>query len=262
MTVFTDDAGREVELPVTPTRVVSLVPSLTETLVAWGQLERLVGITKYCVHPKEALRGLTRVGGTKDPDVAAIEALDCDLVLVNAEENRREDVERLQRSVPCWVTYPRTVADAADMLERLGPALGCEQAAAATVASIRAELERPQRISAGQSAVYLIWREPYMSINADTYIHDVLDRLGLRNLTADRTERYFELSAEEIADLDPDWLLLPSEPYPFLERDVAGVAADTGLPAERVRVLPGEEYCWHGLRSASVFATHRRLFQA
>ena len=260
MTLFRDDVGREVEIAEPPRRIVSLVPSLTETLAAWGELDRVVGITKYCVHPKEELRQLPRVGGTKDPDLAAIEALRCDLVLANAEENRREDVDALARHMPVWVTYPRTLADAADMLERLGPALGCDDAARRSVNSIRDELARPETISGGETAVYLIWREPYMTINADTYIHDVLARLGIVNLTAEESERYPEISAERIRELDPDWLLLPSEPYPFLERHVAEVAADTGLPADRIRLLPGEEYCWHGVRSATVFDTHRSLF--
>jgi iron complex transport system substrate-binding protein len=263
-----DDLGRGIRLAEPARRIVSLVPSLTETFIGWGLRERLVGITDYCVLPKEDVRGLHRIGGTKNPRVEEIAALAPDLVIANAEENRREDVERLEAlGAPSWVTFPKTVAQVPDMLRRLGAALGATDAAEEDARRIDAELALAQGASnplvargAGRRAVYLVWREPYMSVGADTYIHDVLVTLGFENVFASRAARYFEVAAGEIRDEAPDWLLLPSEPYPFSMRHARELALATGIGLERVKLLPGEDYCWFGCRTAHVFATHRRIF--
>ena len=255
-----DDVGRSVVVDVPPRRIVSLVPSLTETVVRWGLGDHVVGVTKYCIHPKSVTRPIPKIGGTKDPDLEAIRALKPDIVLANAEENRREDVEALEGDIPCWVTFPRTVPEVAESLERMGTALGCEPVALDTVQTIRRELHDFEPPEDRLRVAYLIWRDPYMSISRDTYIADVLDRLGCENVFADHTDRYFEVTTSDLVDRAPDRIVLPSEPYPFRRRHARTLAEEIGFDESRMMLVPGEDYCWFGSRTAEVFATHRRIF--
>jgi ABC-type Fe3+-hydroxamate transport system substrate-binding protein len=213
------------------TRVVSLVPSVTETLLAWGV--RPAAVTRFCEQP-----GLPTVGGTKDPDVAAIVALEPDLVVVNDEENRRADADALAAAgVPLHVTTVRSVADVAPFLAALADAVGVE-APPTTIA--RPPAARSRR------AFVPIWRRPWMTLNADTYGSSVLEVLGVTNVYAGAAERYPTLELEEAAARHPDVVLAPSEPYPFQERHVAelrAVAAD-------VRLVDGRDLFWWGARTA------------
>lgn len=252
-------------------RIVSLVPSLTETLILWGKKPILVGITDYCVLPKEAVRDIPRIGGTKDPKIEKIAALAPDLVLANAEENRKEDIDALEaRGIACWTTFPKTVAGVRRMIERLAPVLGLDEHADEFLRAVDSELD-PRQSSAnpifadrtiGRRVAYLIWRDPWMTINSDTYIHDVLLQLGFANVFADRPERYFTITMDDLAKERPDWVILPSEPFPFAPRHAREIAEATAIPIERFLLAPGEDYCWFGARTAQVFGTHRRLLQA
>lgn len=262
MAAHEDDLGRPHEFTTPPRRIVSLVPSLTETLVHWEVKDRIAGCTVYCVLPKAVVKDIPKIGGTKDPDIRAIRALEPDLVLANAEENRKEDVLAIEAFAPVWVTFPKTVADCPSMLRRLGRAVGAPVAAERDAASIERELDAHRAWTGAprSRAAYLIWREPWMSINRDTYIHDVLRANGMTNVFGGKSERYFETTLEEIRAAAPDYVILPSEPFPFAARHAREVAAGTGLSIDRVRLAPGEDYCWFGFRTAQVFETHRRLF--
>ena len=142
-TQIADDMGFRVELERPPSRIVSLVPSLTETLFALGFNSEVVGITKFCVEPAEAVASITKVGGTKNPDVRAILKLEPELVIANAEENRREDIERIRAGgIAVFTTYPRTVPGAVESILRLGRVLGRESGAAALAKQDHAGGER------------------------------------------------------------------------------------------------------------------------
>lgn len=252
-------------------RIVSLVPSLTETLILWGKKSLLCGITDYCVLPKEAVRDIPRIGGTKDPDIEKIAALAPDLVLANAEENRKEDIEKLEaRGIACWTTFPKTVVGVKTMVERLLPVLGLDDHARPFLMDLDRELGEGRSLTnpifgdpkIGRRAAYLIWRDPWMTINRDTYIHDVLIQLGFLNVFADRPERYLTIGLGEVAERRPDWVILPSEPFPFAPRHAREIAEATGIGVDRMLLAPGEDYCWFGARTAQVFETHRRLLGA
>ncbi len=227
-------------------RVVSLCPSITESLVALGLAEALVGITRFCIHPKDVVRGVRKVGGTKDPDLAAILALKPDLVFLNEEENRREDFEILSKHLQVETSLIRRVDEVPEHLLRLGALTGAVDAS-----KIEAELLQQALATLMPrfefSYAYLIWREPWMSVSNDTYVADLVGRAGGRNVFAGAQDRYPSLSLTELVQLSPQVVLLPDEPFPFKERHATEIKAL--LPDAHVRLVSGDDCCWHGVRS-------------
>jgi ABC-type Fe3+-hydroxamate transport system substrate-binding protein len=262
VTALVDASGVALALSRPPRRIVSLIPSTTETLCALGLADALVGVTVYCREPADIVRTKTRIGGEKDPDLAKIRALAPDLVVANVEENVREHIEALRASgVPVWVTYPRTVAGAIGMIRELGAVTGAVERASA----IAGELERLHAevatASAGRRPVpvfYAIWREPYMTVGPDTYVHDVLRVCGGANVFADRGERYPTVSLDEVAARRPEVILLPDEPFRFRPAHVADFAPYADVPAvreKRIRLVDGKPFSWHGPRLADALRT-------
>jgi len=227
-------------------RLVSLCPSITESLVALGLRDELVGVTRYCIHPREALDGLPRVGGTKNPDLPTILAARPDLVFANAEENRRADVLALEAAVPVDVSEPHRVADIPPLLRRFGRLTGREEAAEAWALKIEAALELS---SGGPAFTYacLIWKRPWMTVSDETYVADLLLTAGGRNVFGGLARRYPEVTEGELVAAAPDVLLLPDEPYPFREEDARFWRAS--LPRARVLLVSGDDLCWHGVRT-------------
>ncbi len=231
-----DDLGADVSLDAPARRVVSLVPSLTESIAA-TRPEALVGATDWCTHPADL--GVERVRGTKNPDVARIVALAPDLVLANQEENRRLDVERLRAAgVPVWVTVTETLDGALDSLRRLfadglgWPVPGWVDDCAAAWAPrvpIRARVAIP------------IWRDPWMVVGTRTFTGDLARRAGLANVFDDAAERYPHVDVADIGGRRPDLVLLPDEPYVFTADD--GPEAFPGLPCA---LVDGRSLTWYG----------------
>ena len=211
-------------------RVVSLVPSLTETLLAWGVVP--VGVTRFCEHP-----GLPAVGGTKDPDVAAVAALEPDLVVVNDEENRREDFDALVAAgLDVHAVPVRSVADVAPALAVLRHRLGLPPAPAPR--------PRPPDPVPTTRAFVPVWRRPWVALGADTYGSSVLAALGVANVFGEGAERYPSTTLEAAAATRPDVVLAPSEPYPFRERHRAELAA-----VAPVVLVDGQDLFWWGART-------------
>ncbi|GAB4509202.1 MAG: helical backbone metal receptor [Anaerolineae bacterium] len=275
------------EIPVEspPQRVVSLVPSVTESLFDLNLGGRVVGITDYCLHPADQLVGLPRVGGTKNPDIEAIIALKPDLVIVNQEENRKEDAEALNAAgIPVWVTFPKTVEDVFNMLwnimyvfdeTTMVPRIRLIEYTYDWVSGMTRTNENAGKLC---KVFAPIWLDPLMTFNADTYIHDLLRVCGGTNVFAER-ERQFPLKAdlgeaeplaaddprragrdtryprvswEEVVAAQPDVILLPSEPYIFTEADIPTFAA-LDVPAARngrIHLVDGTLLTWHGTRVA------------
>ena len=256
-----DVRGHWLTLPQRPERIVSLVPSLSELVCALGASRRLVGVTRYCTHPAAIMDSLPRVGGTKNPDCSTIVALQPDLVLANVEENRAEDVHALVAAgVPVYVTFPRTVRATAAMVERIGRLLGAARSSAALVERIAVA----RRMPAGRRARVFcpIWRNPWMTFNRDTYAHDMLRLAGAYNVCANRSERYPQVTLEEIAALIPDLILLPNEPYRFSARHFRDLDALQDTPAHRNRriyLVDGQALSWYGPRTPGALRYFRRL---
>jgi len=235
-------------------RVVSLCPSLTELVFDLGRGDTLVGRTKFCVHPADAVAAVPSVGGTKNPKIDRVVALGPDLVLLNEEENRREDAEALRAAdVACHVSFPRTVPDTAAMVRSIAAALDARDAGERIAADIETRLARVRAERADRPAVrwaYLIWRKPWMTVGGDTFVSALLDAAGGENVFATRTPRYPEIDPAELAAADPALVLLASEPFPFDDRHVDELAAATALPRDRFRLVDGELLSWHGSRTA------------
>jgi len=253
-----DASGAAIDLPADATRIVSLVPSVTETLFALGLGHRVAGVTEWCIHPRDLPTRVARVRGTKNPDCETIVGLAPDLVLANHEENREIDVRRLrEHGVTVWVDYPRTVAEAVEHVRGLAR-LGARPAAVEAVvgpieaglARVRAAAPRPE-----VRAFIAVWKDPWMTLSRDTYAHDLLACAGIANVFADATERYPRVTLEEVAARDPELVLLPDEPYRFATGDAAALAdgplaGTRALLEGRVHVLDGTLPFWHGPRIA------------
>jgi ABC-type Fe3+-hydroxamate transport system substrate-binding protein len=255
-----DASGVALELRAPPRRIVSLIPSTTELLCALGLAEALVGVTVYCAEPREVVRGKARVGGEKDPDLAAIRALAPDLVVANVEENRREDVDALRASgLAVWVTFPRTVAEGLAMIADLGEVTGARDGARRLLdtleplyAAARAHASRrpPVRV------FYPIWREPWMTVGGDTYVHDLLATCGGANVFGDRV-RYPTVTLEEVAARAPEVILLPDEPFRFRRAHLRDFEPYPAMPAVRdgrLHLVDGKPFSWHGPRLAEALA--------
>jgi ABC-type Fe3+-hydroxamate transport system substrate-binding protein len=231
-----DDLGSVLPTAGAPSRVVSLVPSLTEA-VAVTAPGLLVGATDYCTHP--AGLDVARVGGSKYPDVGAVLALRPDLVLANSEENRREDVEALRAAgLAVWVTAPQTVEQAFDSLRRM----------------LRVcHLDIPQWWRDGQTqwtstvnrprvtAVVPVWRKPWIALGRNTFAGDVLAHLGVDNVLAGHDDRYPRLLIGELNTLGPDLVVLPDEPYRFTAED-----GPEAFPGVRAALVSGRHLTWYG----------------
>jgi ABC-type Fe3+-hydroxamate transport system substrate-binding protein len=276
---LTDDRGRLLKISRPPRRIVSLVPSDTYTLVALGAGERLVGRTKFCVEPDEALARVPEVGGTKDPDLEKVIALEPDLVVMNREENNRVHAEELERrGVKVLATMPRTLAEGAAQMARLGRVLGDLSAAAKdrvragyqAMKAAEARREAVVRSGKGVRTFVAIWWEPLMTANARTFLSDALEHAGALNMFADRERKYplaadmgraEPLSIEKVGDRDVRYprvtmdevigmgvelVVLPDEPYTFSEKEAA-LFRERGAP--RVVLSEGRGMMWPGLKS-------------
>lgn len=243
-------------LPAAPRRIVSLVPSLTEGLFALGLGDRVVGVTDYCVHPREPLRGVARIGGTKNPDCAAIAALAPDLVIANREENTQRAVRTLRGAdLRVWVTYPRTVREGVEVMAEMARLGAPREVAAPEVERLRAALVRAEaaRPSHGTACFCPIWRDPWMAVGGETYAHDLLSLCGAANPFAGMGDRRYpkvDLAAVEAAG--PEVILLPDEPYAFGPDD-ADELARLDVPAARngrIHLVDGTWVTWYGPRIA------------
>jgi ABC-type Fe3+-hydroxamate transport system substrate-binding protein len=250
---------------------VSLVPSLTEALFALGLGDRVVGVTEWCIHPAEGVASVPKVGGTKNPDLAAIRALAPDLVIANQEENRKRDVEQLEDAgLRVWLTYPRTVREGAELLAEMAELGAGAEARERVVAPVlgavsAAELlaSAPEEGRAQRPRVFCpIWRDPWMAVGAPTYADDLMRLCGGANVFASHSERrYPRVTLAEIEAAQPEVVLLPDEPYAFGPHDVAELGR-LPIPAAasgRIHLIDGTFVSWYGPRILRAIELLRRL---
>jgi len=247
-----------------PRRIISLVPSLTETLIAFGCGDRLAGRTRYCVEPRGHVDTIETVGGTKNPDLARIVALRPDLVVLNKEENRREDAEALRNEgIPLLVTHPRCVEDAASMLEELGAAVDAVEPARRLAAACRKALHDARACAATHAPVRAfcpIWRHPWMTFRASTYIGSVLAAVGFTNVFDDENEAdFFAIEIQDALAREPEIILLADEPYAF-GRKHGEELRTLGAKAEIVYV-DGRDLSWYGPRVPAALERLSEIFR-
>ncbi len=226
------------------TRIVSTVPSQTELLYDLGLEEAVVGITKFCVHPQRWYKTKTRIGGTKTLDLEKIKGLQPDLIIANKEENVKEQILALQKVCEVYVSDIKTPEDNLQLIKELGEKTGTNLSAlrlAAQLQSALNSLSKAQQLS----AVYLIWRDPYMTVGQDTYIHSMMQKCGLQNCFETKS-RYPETTIQHLKELHPDLILLSSEPYPFKEKHIEELREH--LPESKFFLVDGEAFSWYGTR--------------
>jgi ABC-type Fe3+-hydroxamate transport system substrate-binding protein len=252
---FSDQIGSEISIAYPPKRIVSLVPSQTELLAYLGLDDSVVGITKFCVHPSSWRSTKTIIGGTKNFHFDTIERLRPDLIIGNKEENYQEGIERLKDSYPVWMSDIVSIDDALSMIESIGRITAKAGQAEACKKTI-AEKRRSQKQFQSQSVLYLIWKDPWMAAGGSTFINSMLDSIGLHNVVGSR-DRYPVLTEGEINELNPSYILLSSEPYPFKAQhatEMKGIA-----PASKTLLVDGEMFSWYGSRMIAAFDYFKTL---
>lgn len=240
---FTDQMQRTIRLAETPRRIVSLVPSQTEFLYDIGLGDRVVGITKFCIHPESWYREKMRVGGTKNVNIAAVSSLKPDLIIGNKEENAEADILALEAVAPVWMSDIFNLEDALDMMSQIGIICEKEPETHQLVTHIRNGFETFPDVPADQRprVLYLIWKNPYLAAAGNTFIDDMLQRCGWQNFLHAET-RYPEWNPE--GSETPDLILLSSEPYPF--RDKHLLELQILFPNARIELVDGEMFSWYG----------------
>ena len=226
-------------------RIISLVPSITETLFDFGLTNiEIVGRTKFCIHPKNKVEKVAQIGGTKNIDVEKIKAINPDLIIANKEENVKDQVEELMPYFPVWLTEIDTLEDNTQFLKELGKRLDKSEIANKWIEKVKDAF--PQKtLNKDLSYSYLIWKKPYMTIGHDTFIHHILERLGLKN-THIHQSRYPMI---EISDMEnSDFILLSTEPYPFQEKHKVELLEQ--LPNKKIIIVDGEAFSWYGTHLA------------
>ncbi len=240
--MFRDVLGRTFRFPEPPRRVVSLVPSITETLFDLGAGHAVVGITDYCIFPEAIDR--PRVGGTKNPDVEAIRKLAPDLVHMNLEENLERHAREIESFAPVFISEPKSIGDVSALLTTLGAIHGCRERAADVVREIRSELEQmPQELF---TFACPIWKKPWMWCGGDTYVSNLVASAGGLNILQERS-RYPSIDLESVVAMRPNVIFLPDEPYAFRRADAHELCGVTD--ALVIGPFPGHLFTWHGTRT-------------
>lgn len=254
--VFTDQMNRQVLIAQPLQRIVSLVPSKTELLYDLGLNEEVVGITKFCIHPPQWFRSKTRVGGTKNFSVQKIVALNPQLVIGNKEENTRLGIEELEKILPVWMSDVQNLPDALAMIQQIGQLCGKTDVALQMTQQIQRLFEQIPKAH-GQRVLYLIWRNPYMAAGHQTFINAMLtDVCGFTNVLPPEAGRYPQVDVSLLRELQPNVVMLSSEPYPFTSKHIAEIKEI--LPKATVLPVNGEFFSWYGsrlLQAGSYFTT-------
>ncbi|MDQ7918584.1 helical backbone metal receptor [Mesonia sp. MT50] len=252
MPLFKDQLLREIHLEKTPQRIISLVPSQTELLIDLGLEKKVLGITKFCVHPTHLRSEKEIVGGTKSVYLDKIEALNPDIILCNKEENTAEMVEELEKIAPVHVSDINTLEESYALIEQYGELFQVEKKASGLITSIQQEHRNFQKRIANKSVkkvAYFIWKDPYMVAGGDTFIDYLLQENKFKNVFH-KTARYPEVELHNLPDLD--YLLLSSEPFPFSEKH--SKYFEEYVPKEKIKFVDGEYFSWYGSRLEKAFS--------
>jgi ABC-type Fe3+-hydroxamate transport system substrate-binding protein len=252
---FSDQLGNRISIRYPPQRIISLVPSQTELLDFLGLDDRVIGVTRFCVHPSHWRSVKRVVGGTKKFDFSLIERLNPDLIVGNKEENYKEGIEKLSCDFPVWMSDIVTLEDAMSMIKSLGLVTGIQDRADECVKEICAKINGLRKYD-GQSVLYMIWRKPWMAAGQNTFINTLLTAIGLKNVLQSTT-RYPVLDVQEMATVTPEYIFLSSEPYNF----TCAHADEIGriFPSSKILFVDGEMFSWYGSRMIQAFDYFKTL---
>ena len=253
---ITDQLGRIILLDAPPQRIVSLVPSQTELLHTLGLNNRVVGVTKFCVHPPQWRKEKKMVGGTKILNFKTIDALQPDLIIANKEENNAQDIARLEEKYPVWVSDVNDFDGAIKLILDVGVLTETVDAAVKIATKIHHEFESLQWAK-NKKTLYLIWRKPFMAAAGGTFISDMMAKCGFENVLD--LGRYPQLTENDFLELQPELVLFSSEPYPFKEHHTTRIAKI--LPHAKMQLVDGEAFSWYGSRMLHSVAYFNKLLK-
>lgn len=242
--VVIDHLGRRVSFSFPPRRIVSLCPSITLTLYDLGLESRIMGRTQFCIHPEEKVKQAVVVGGTKQVKYERIDEICPDLIIAEKEENPREMVERLAESYPVYVTDVENVEDALHMIRDLGELTDCSARANQMAQKIEDRLRLLPDFSLIKAA-YFIWQYPYMVAGRNTFIHDMMQYAGLKNVFEQKAGRYPQVTMDEVREAAPNIIILSSEPFPFKESHRQEFLKEVP-EGTNVLLADGEVFSWYG----------------
>ena len=248
-----DQVGNVIELNEAPKRIVSLVPSQTELLYYFGLEEETVGITKFCIHPAKWFQTKARIGGTKNLNLDKIRELNPQLIIANKEENTKEEIEILSKEFPVFISDVNSVQDAYEMIKGVGMLCGKEQLAVDLIDEIQEGFAEIKQVN--KRVLYFIWKDPYMVCGSSNFIDAILKEIGLYNVVAD--PRYIEIAADKIKELQPDYIFLSTEPFPFKEEHISELEQ---LTEAEIKIVDGELFSWYGSRMLMMKDYFNRLF--
>lgn len=217
MKTVIDHLGRTVTYKFPPKKIISLCPGITETLYALQLESEIIGRTKYCIYPKDKVQNAQVVGGTKEINIAKIQELKPDLIIVEKEENTKEIVEILEKHYPVYVVEVQSIPDTYHMITSIGDLTNRNEEANHLVDKIQTEFLTLPQVK-GKRAAYVIWKDPYMVVGKDTYIQSVLDEMGFINPFISMESRYPIVTVEDFQNAELDYVLLATEPYPFEDK--------------------------------------------
>jgi ABC-type Fe3+-hydroxamate transport system substrate-binding protein len=245
-----DDLGRLVKLSKTPQRIVSLVPSITEFLIDIGLEKALVGRTQFCIHPQDIVVNIPAVGGTKNVDIDKVIALQPDLIIAVKEENEKSQIEQLCKEAPCLIFDVVDLSSALNMMETIAKATQKEQKVNAIIEMVKEAVCNLNK-KGERMAMYLIWHKPMMTINKNTYISEMMKYAGFANVFASKQEAYPVIEDDEVLELNPEYILLSSEPFNFTEKHKE--IYRNKFPNSKVILVDGEMFSWYGSRMIKAF---------
>ncbi|WP_431030002.1 ABC transporter substrate-binding protein [Lysinibacillus sp. LZ02] len=238
-----DHLGRSVTYAFPPKRIISLCPAITETLFHLSLQQEIVGRTKYCIFPEQQVAHVQTVGGTKQVDLATIQSLQPDLIIMEKEENTKEMVDMLENHFPVYVFQVESISEAQRMIEDAGQLVNRVEKSKELVLQIDVALKALPRKSG--RAAYMMWRKPYMVVGATTYINDMLETVGFENPFTASEGRYPVVDIEALKNAQLDYLFLSTEPFPFAQKHIEELALH--LPNTTIQIIDGEMF-WYGAK--------------
>lgn len=260
MKIFHDQLERKVELRQIPKRIVSLVPSQTELLVDLGLEERIMGVTKFCVHPGYLRKKKKIVGGTKKVHFDRIKALAPDIILCNKEENTEDMVRELEQIAPVHVSDVKSIDDALQLIEQYGDLFDVGHKALEIAGEIRLERKRFEeyvKTFPERKVAYFIWKDPWMVAGEDTFIDHLLELNRFKNVFANGDSRYPEIELDQLKQKEVELVLLSTEPYPFKSTDKEILKKEVRMDC--IQIVDGEFFSWYGSRLTVAFTYFRKL---
>lgn len=244
--IVRDQLGTKVVVPAVPERIVSLVPSITEYLVDIGLGSRLIGITKYCNRPESVVNGRAYVGGTKKFDFDKLSTLKPDLIIANKEENYQSGIETLGGLYPVWVSDINTLEEALCAMREIAEICNQSVEGKKLCDAIEIAFALKPVVVEKPRVCYLIWRKPWMVCGSNNFIDAMLDHAGYENVFADHDDRYPAVTIDEIAEAEPDFVFLSSEPFPFEDQHLDELTSL--LPRSTALIVDAEPFSWYGSR--------------